>query len=228
MLLCYNKVTNIAFAFSLPLNYIIDKKASKYWMCCNIQTHPVLQNHIWTSNFMFNISENQTRLQCLISPNIQLCNISEKSTRPQCPTCSNTRLTRSSLPPLWRMLPPLEETLFSSLQRGTGQHSDNNKEKDVAKETDTLPQSRLDSKANPLEPLSLEYDYRRLHTNQLLLRLHSPLIAALLNDLPPSPLVPGKSHQYQQSYHHHPHLVQWYKSSLSAFITLSSPSSSSY
>ena len=68
----------------------------------------------------------------------------------------------------------------------------------------------LDSKASLIEAMTMEYDYRRLHTNQLLLRLHSPLIAALLNDLPPSPLAPGTSHLYQHSYHYRPrhhHLI---------------------
>ena len=32
---------------------------------------------------------------------------------------------------------------------------DNNKEKDVAKETDTLRQSRLHSKANPMEAMNI-------------------------------------------------------------------------
>ena len=159
----------------------------------------------------YNISEKSTRPQCPACSIFQIFNISEKSTRPQCPTFSNMRLTRSSSPPLWRKLRPLEAISFSSLQRGTGQHKDNDKEKDVAKETDTLPQSRLHSKANPLEAM---IDHR-VWQSQVTHKSTSP----------PSTLA---SHSSTTQRSAPLSACAWYKSSLSAFISLSSSSSSPY
>ena len=107
---------------------------------------------------------------------------------------------------LWRRS---HSRLCRGAQVNTMRNDNNNdKEKDVAKETDTLPQSRLHSKANPLEAM---IDHRVWQSQVT----HKPTS-------PPSALA---SHSSTTQRSAPLSACAWYESSLSAFISLSSSSS---